>query len=352
MVSLLKVKYKDKKYLCAYDLNVELFDMYNLQVEDVIPLRSVYILDTPTGKKILKRIDYSKKRLDFICKSLDYVKQSFDHIMTIEKCKDGTSFVQWKNGLYIILGLIEGRESAFSNQVDLYLASKALGELHNASLGLFECIGEAGMLEDNVTLNNLSYYFDMAYEDLIKFKDQVGRYGYKNDFDKLYMDNVDYYLKQISECKQLLDMESYSKVCKDPSKIVLCHNDLAHHNILIKDNEAYFIDFDYCTIDIRVKDLATFILKSIKNFSFNIEKCKEILKVYNEVALLDKSEYELIYILLRFPYDFYTCTRDYYYKKKDWGEDIFLYKLLNKLEFEEDREDFLEKFRLNILDIM
>lgn len=46
-----KNRYVERKALCDYDLCEGLFDKLNLTVQDMIPLRKVFLLVTDKGKK-------------------------------------------------------------------------------------------------------------------------------------------------------------------------------------------------------------------------------------------------------------------------------------------------------------
>ncbi|MEA4828079.1 MAG: hypothetical protein VB130_15890 [Clostridium sp.] len=60
------VRYKDKKALVQYDLSIDIFKNYNFNLEDIIPVRKVFILITDQGNKILKKVDNDSKELEFI----------------------------------------------------------------------------------------------------------------------------------------------------------------------------------------------------------------------------------------------------------------------------------------------
>ncbi|GFZ31349.1 spore coat protein [Clostridium zeae] len=346
---MLKLKYGDKKYLCEYDLNIELFNKFSIEVADLVPVRSVFVLETSKGKKILKKIDYSIDRLNFISQSLEFIKNTFNRALTIDIAADGNRYVLWDGGVYTLLDLIEGRECAFSNIVDLSISARDLAVMHKSSIGIIKNINgkvntSYSLDQKDITLGNLEGYFKYSLSDIKKLKEQVISYRHKNEFDKLFLNEVDYYIDEVKECVELLKDSKYNDLCKEEDKIVVCHGDLAHHNILIKDEEAYFIDFDYCSIDLRVKDIAQLVTKAIKNFAYDMDKFNTIIDAYTSVLNLSKEEYKLLYILLKFPSDFYTAVSDYYYKNKDWDEDVFLARFTNKLEFREDREEFLKEF--------
>jgi len=49
--------------------------------------------------------------------------------------------------------------------------------------------------------------------------------------------------------------------------------------------------------------------------------------------------------MLYFPEDFYSVSKNYYKRKKIWTEEVFLFKLKRKLEYQEERKEFLEQFK-------
>ncbi len=134
---MLDVRYKDKAYLSKYDLDVNLFSEFDLVVNDVIPVRKVFILNTDKGDKVLKKVSYSIEQLEFINYGIEYIKNNnFNRIIEFEKTKNKLIYVPWKDDIYCIMNLVEGRECEYSNPVDIMLTSRALAELHRASEGL------------------------------------------------------------------------------------------------------------------------------------------------------------------------------------------------------------------------
>ncbi len=96
------------------------------------------------------------------------------------------------------------------------------------------------------------------------FKKIANIHKNKNEFDNLFLSEIDYYIDEISKSINILENSHYYDICKENDKISICHHDLAYHNILIKEDEAYFIDFDYAILDLKVNDLCNFITKVIK----------------------------------------------------------------------------------------
>lgn len=343
-----KIRYSDEKYLCAYDLDIDLFKQFDVEVEDLIPLRSIYILFTDKGKKILKKIQ-DVDDMEFITKSLDYIREGYSDILSFEKAGDGNYYVRWKDGIYCMMELIEGRECCCSNPLDVSLATRALAKYHEASLGLIDHLKQEEVKGLKNNLGRFPDKFLKAKVELLSIKEIVEGYGFKNKFDELFLNTVNEQIKSMDEAIEKLNNSKYEKLCNDKSKVVFCHNDLAHHNIIMAEDKTYFIDFEYALIDIRVHDICNFLIKSIKNYGYDFDKCKEIIKIYNSVWSIDREELDVLYGLMVFPNDYYNLVSNYYSKKKNWTYESFLSKFQNKLEDENDRKDFLELFKIKIL---
>lgn len=337
-----KFRYVDKDILCKYDLSEEFFNKLSFEIEDIIPLRKVFVLLTSEGKKILKLTDSSDNRIRFINEALKYVSENYDDILSYYEDEHGN--VTYKSGEnnYVILNMIEGREATFSNPVEVELCTKAVANMHRASRGIFH------RLNTDIVKGNLGEYlpneYNKAKEDLLSIKEYILRFRHKLEFDNLFLENVDKYVNEIQKSIELLAMCNYNSLLEDFSKRVLCHNDLANHNFIVDGDKVKIIDFDYCKIDTRAIDIANFAMKVIKNSYYDMDTFKTILKSYNSLDNLTKDEVKLIYAILSFPRDFVTISRDYYYKQKKWEYEVFLNRMKNKINNEVYREEFVKKF--------
>ena len=337
-----KLKYIDKKTLCKYDLSEEFFSNLGIEINDIIPLRKVFVLVTPSGKKILKIVNSTEERLEFIDKSLEYIAKKYPNVLSYFKTKKDNICEVWKEETYVLLDMIDGREAVFSNPVEIEICSKAIANMHLAGSGLLDIIDE-NLIHENLGENLITSIND-SYEILENIKYNIEKYRYKNEFDKIFMLYVDYNLKQIKKTLELLAVSDYNSILQDKSKIVLCHNDLAHHNFIVDGEEVKIIDFDYCKVDTRIIDVANYIRKVVKNFAYDSSKVKLILDSYNSINRLSNEEIKLLYVLLSFPNDFVTITTDYYYKQKSWDEDVFINRFKTKISNEVYRKEFLDRF--------
>lgn len=337
-----KLRYIERKALCKYDLSEEFFSELGIEINEIVPLRKVYVILTPQGKKILKIVNSTKERLEFIDMTLEYISKKYSNVLSYCKNKKNKIYEIWKGETYVILDMIEGREATYSNPIEVSLCTEAIANMHVASKGILDNL-DVNVLCEN-TGPNLIQYMSESYKILEEIKCNVNKYKFKNEFDNMFMENIDYNLKEVEKSIELLEVSDYSTILEDKPKIVLCHNDLAHHNFIIDGEDVKIIDFDYCKIDTRIVDVANYTLKVIKNFAYDNEKVKLILDSYNKINKLDKQEIKLLYVMLSFPKDFVNIVKDYYYKQKNWDEEVYISRFKNKLGNEVHRRKFLDGF--------
>ncbi|WP_288222435.1 CotS family spore coat protein [uncultured Clostridium sp.] len=341
-----KFRYVDNDILCKYDLSEEFFSRLDFEIEDIIPLRKVFVLLTSDGKKILKLTDSSEERIKFINEALKYTSLKYNELLSYYEDKNGNIIYKSNKNNYVILNMIDGREAAFSNPVEIEMCTRAMANMHIASKGVFNTL-QTEVVKGNLG-EYLPYEFNKVKEELISIKEYVLRFRHKVEFDRLFLENVDNYINEIQKAVDLLAICNYNTLLEDFNKRVLCHNDLAHHNFIVDGDKIKIIDFDYCKIDTRAVDISNFALKVMKNNCYDMNTFKLIVKTYNSLDDLSKDEIKLIYAILSFPRDFTTITRDYYYKQKKWEYEVFLNRLKGKIENELYREDFIKKFILEL----
>ncbi|MBZ4663961.1 MAG: CotS family spore coat protein [Caloramator sp.] len=333
----MEYKFRDKVYLSTYMLDTELFDRYNFLVEDAVPIRSVFILKTNEGLKILKKIDYNLEELEYIYEALNHIRRIYPYVINFKQSIEGKPYVEYQGGIYVVLDLIEGRECIYENPVDLIGASKALAKLHSASEGI-----KVKDIRNN--LYKMEANIIKKIKELNMCRDFAKLHLNKSAFDKLFLEYADYYIDEAKQALNKLQDSEYRRLCRE--RYVLCHHDLAHHNIIV-DNEDnyYFVDFDYAVVDLPYHDLCNLITKAIKHNMWNIDMADTVLQGYRSINNLKKDELEVLYAYLLFPQDFYDITISYYMKTRGWEEDEFFEKLKRKAEYKDDRERFLKDFK-------
>lgn len=335
-----KPRYAEKRYLSNYELSLDFFNEIGIEINDIIPLRKVFLLNTDEGNKILKRVDCGEDRLKFINNIVNEIRKEYKNIISFYEFPDGKTYKLWNGSYYVIMDLIEGREASFTNPIEVNMCAESLANMHLASRKVVEN-------------NNLRSKLDVSFAEkskaslskLEEMKKLIQSYKFRNEFDEIFYKNIDTYIEQINKVNDEIENIKYEEYRQKSNNIVICHNDLAQHNFIYNNNSMCLIDFDYSSVDLRVMDIADIILKGIKNAAFDIDKSFELIKSYDKVYKIEDYEYKLIYILLSYPRDVFNLGYSYYFKQKNWDYDIFLNRLNMKFENDTFRKVFLEKFR-------
>lgn len=335
---MVKSRYIDKEILCEYDFKEEFIDILGIKVNDIIPLRKVFVLFTDDGKKVLKITDSSKERIDFIDKALHLVEKKYSRVLQYTRNKYGDIITSWNGKKYVLLDMMEGREVTFTNPVEVDICTKAMAKMHMASININADFKE--YTKENYSINLIKKMED-EYCTLVQIEDMVNKYKYKNEFDNIFLTNVSAAKRDLVKTIEEIRNSSYDDMVSHREKMVLCHNDLAHHNFIIDGDEVSIIDFDYCNIDIRILDIYGYTMKVIKNLAYNENIINFIIKSYNELDKLEIEELEILKKLINYPKDFISISINYYFKQKKWDEEVFLNRLKNKIDIDQFRIDLL-----------
>ena len=325
-----RLRYADKKILCGYDLDENLFKLLGVEAEDLIPLRKVFVVVSNKGKKILKYTEVNDERIEFIDTALNYVRDRDKNVLNYCRNLNGDLITKWKEKKYILLNLVEGREATFTNPVEVSLCAEALAKMHNSSIGI-----EGTLTKETFEKNKGRNFIERMKEEkefIIQCKRIVSKFKYKNEFDLLFLNNVDDEYKDLCNTIELMEQGAYNDIYKQDK--VLCHNDLAHHNFMISNENVNIIDFDYCDINPRIDDIYNFTNKVLKTVAYDKEFIKIIVDSYSKESQLSDKEIEVLKQMLNYPKDFIALVKNYYLKQKSWEEAVFINRMKEKLELE------------------
>lgn len=336
-----KYRYVEREILCDYDLGEELFEKLDLKVNDIIPLRKVFLLITDKGKKILKRCELPTDKIKFIDEALNFIYLKDKNIIKYCKNKRDEVITLWNGKNYTLIDLIDGREAVFTNPVEIMWCSKSVAKLHKASIGIEKHLKELNI--GCIYGSDLIDEYTKDISDIEEIERLVSKFKYRNEFDRLFLENIEKVKRQMDEAINLLMKSSYRIMKKDKSLNYLCHNDLAHHNFIIDNEEVNIIDFDYCNLDLRIKDIYIFINKVIKNLAYDKNYIENILKDYeNEGNTITIQEKEVLKGLIAYPDDFVKIVKSYYFKEKSWEEEVFIGRFKNKIEADHFRIELVK----------
>ena len=144
----------------------------------------------------------------------------------------------------------------------------------------------------------------------------------------------------------LCEISYFEKMGNEISYHGFCHHDYANHNVLIDtDKKINIIDFDYCMLDSGLHDLASLMLRAMKNCRWSIDRAIFILEAYGSINEIEETDIPIMAAFMEFPQDFWQIGLQYYIEKQPWEEKFFQKKLLKYLDDRYEKEDFIEEFR-------
>ena len=308
------------------------------------PLRAVNLAQTDRGLVIIKETYRDPDKILYIHGLKEYLhKNGFTRIDRYLLSRYELPFAIYENRIFVMEDYIAGRECSFTNPYDREAIVKALAQLHNAGRGYLPATGAA--VRNSIGKWEKSYREKI--EDLTEFKELAARKRKKGKLDKMFLEDVDFYIEMCWRGFDTLKNSNYADICKKAKKDnVICHHDYTYHNIIIgPGGEVNVIDFDYSCHELPVYDLAALIQKVLKRYSYDVDMALEIIEDYCSIAPLGREDLVLMLSLFEFPQRFWRIAERYYKDKTTWDEKTFLAKYNDTVIMKEFILDFVEDFR-------
>lgn len=311
------------------------------------PMRAVNMVQTDKGLAIIKEVLREPDKILYIHNLKEYLfERGFDHLDRYMLSVYQLPFLFVDNRIFIMEKFINGRECSFTNPFDREKIVKALAHLHQAGKGYTPTTGSAKR-------NNIGKWKKSnrkKLDDLLEFKREAKGKRKKSRFDKLFLEDVDYYIEMGWRGFDTLNHSNYDEICKKAKKEnLICHHDYTYHNLIIDANGSVnVIDFDYSCHELPVYDLAALISKILRRYSYDIDMAFELIRYYNEILPLHQADYTLMLSLFEFPQKFWRIAERYYNGKTDWKEELFIDKYNDIVCVKAFQEDFIEAFRTRI----
>lgn len=318
----------------------EVAENYGLEVRNLVPYKDTFMIVTPQGRKVMRKILFSPERLWFVHGAKEHLAgNGFTGVDRYLCTLTGEPCFNFDNSCYTLVDFIDGRESSFDNDNDVKRAAITLAELHRASRGYIA--PEGCKVQDD--LGKLPGYFSKRLDDIKKLKKQAKK-G-KSRFDQLFLKNVDYFC-EIGECAVAeLAISSYGRLVESTKeKGIFCHHDYTHHNIIMDGERVAVINFDYCCFELKVYDIANFIRRKMRKCDWDISKTEMIIHSYNSVETLSNEEFAVMKIILQFPQKFWRVVNRYYNSRRSWSERSFAIRLQEVIDEIGPHKEFIKNY--------
>lgn len=322
----------------------KILNMYNLDIKSIEKVRSAYKINTDNGLFCLKEISKDEKKAMKSIKLMEYLKvHGFENIASPYCNNTGSYTARTKDSAYYLTDWINAKEVSFNNTNHIIESAKLLAEFHNKAKG-FDL--------DKIKIKNNFGKWPIIFMNKINLMNDIKERLILNsnieDFDNIYCQNIDYYIKEAQFALHILKNSDYENINRFYSKTnQICHNSFYYQNILVDyNNNYYLIDLESCVYDMPIRDIGKFIIRIMdkKENLWNFQLCKDILVNYNDKRPIRENEYKVLLSLIIFPYKFYKIGRKKYIKRKKWKEERFFKKLKKVNYAREEKNEFIKQF--------
>jgi len=318
-------------------------DSYSLCINDIEKIKNVYRIETQNGMYCLKIINYDFKHFLFIIGAIKHLQgMGFQNIPEIIGTIDNKEYIVLEKKYAYLTPWLNARECNYDNPVEIKLCTSKLADLHKKSLN-FKVTPE---MKPRIGWLKWIETFKTRQQEILDFKRRINEKQSITEFDKNYLIIMEEELSRSSRSiNNLCKSEYIDKMKEEIKHRGFCHHDYAHHNVLIeKSGGVNIIDFDYCILDTHLHDLSSLLIRRMKNGKWSPENALLIMDEYDAINSIYKSDIEVMAAFMEFPQEYWQTGIQYYWEKKDWGEEFFLKKLEKIHEDSVDRQIFIEKF--------
>lgn len=318
---------------------------YRLDIIELEKIKNVYRVKTKGEDYCLKMIKYDFSHFFFIISAIKHLQENgFNKIPEIIKRNDGEDYIGIENCNAYLTKWINARESNYDNPLDVSKAAIKLAELHNKSEGF--------RVTDKMRPRDYWYKwfknFSTRKDEILGFKRRIYEKDEKSEFDYIFLSVMEGELARAERAiDNLIKSDYIDKVNEYVKKAGFCHHDYAHHNVLVEENgDINIIDFDYCILDINLHDLASLLIRRMKNGKWDLYNAEFILDSYSKARSIEKRDIPIMAAFMEFPQDYWQVGIQYYWEEQPWGEEFFIKKLKKINEDREEKQEFIEDFRV------
>ena len=316
---------------------------YGINIKSISKVKNSYNVKADEGEYCIKNIKYDFPHFNFIISAIEHLqKRKFKTIPEILPNKDGNKYIEIENNYAYITKWIHSRVSNFNNPIELQAIAGKLAELHKCSRGF----NLNRKMRPRIGWYSWINVFNTRCSEILDFRNRIYQKAYKSEFDKIYLEHIDNEIERGQRAVKGLEENGYFSLMDiEVKKRGFCHHDFAHHNILIdKDQQINIIDFDYCILDTHIHDLASLLIRAMKDGKWSDKTGDLIINSYQETLEVTDEELKIMKYFIMFPQSFWQIGLQYYWEQQPWNEEVFINKIIRYLEDVEYREVFLDEY--------
>lgn len=274
--------------------------------EQVVKYRSVYFLTDPSGQYVVKPLKTGAIR-SFLIGELLTETVRFPLSPDLISPGSGRNYLWNRGNRYLVTRMIEGDEADYLQTKDMQAAIRTMAAFHSFSKKLTDMSSKWSFFNFDPQIEWEKYLREMAICRRIAIRRS-------DDWSRRYLRLWSGFYDQA--CRAI---EEYATV-QNRSWKCLCYHDWAFHNLVIRDDNAFLIDFDYMLLDHATHDKANLISRYLRLYRWDPQYLLKILWNFDRFYPWKHKELSLLRVYLTFPYDFWMFGRQYFLERLPWGK--------------------------------
>lgn len=268
-----------------------------------------HITDNRGIKYCLKRMPMSIRRLRWADQTLRRMKGAGFSASAWRSASAAGSrlFARLKGRPYVLTPWLKGRMPSVYSHWDMEACGAALARFHRAGSDSRSAHRCPESRRGKWPLMIARMHQQLASQVAMG---KQGKYG--SPINQLLKRHGNEILNYSKQAQLLLQQSNYKALSgsRHPS-FTVCHGDGGPSNFIMNSKGTYLIDFETITADLRAYDLYRILYNSCKEYGWNMEIAKSILKGYRQINGLQRSDYQMMRIWLRFPRSIHLLLREY-----------------------------------------
>lgn len=322
------------------DLQTAIEEYFHEKIDSINYIQEDFLITIRNGTTYrLRRQDNSGGRSLFTYAAL--IHMSNNRFRNITYPLNTKPFI-FEDRMYYIFHNNTGREGSLENLQDVRQCAGLLAQMHKSGEGFTgqkalrimndlnqtddgdERIAEVGRYIRK-DLGKLPELYAHRTAELERYKKLANRRNGKFDYE--YVAIADYYCEKAASLQQSLTESGYNELVTFYSlKGAICHKEFTAHNVLFGDR-PYIVNFDNCSIDLPVLDLANIIKRKMRKDKWSAATAHSIINSYVKQRDLTQADINILKITLEYPQKLWRIVNKYYNSRRTWCEKSCLQKL-------------------------
>ncbi|MEL7566744.1 MAG: hypothetical protein AAGU27_17945 [Dehalobacterium sp.] len=309
-------------------IDLSVLEQWDFSILNVKPHGSVTKLETDVGAKCLQTRDEFSKDIFYYFLLLEHLaQQGFKRIPRFIRTRYGEPYIKTVGRCYWVTDWIYGRYINLKDQDDVVKSVQALARFHTASGGFYF----PGEKEEK----------DHWGSNILGIADQIAKIKFQIKGPAFFKENLQMIAERaLNSCKELVGPGYKWLRHQLKGELSVCHSAFnRNHIILGKSGEIYLTGLVHWKRDIRLRDLAEFLLMAGEMNQWDDKLCHKTVLTYHKISPLLSIEMELLQDFLRFPFGYLGLLQDL--AQKNAGVKETRIRLESYLRLEEKKEKCL-----------